>query len=40
MQRTLVQVYVVLFGMSQHEQEGIYSLRAIGPDGLPQVRGA
>jgi len=34
--RSIPQVHVILFGISQNEQEGIYSLRAINHDGLPQ----
>ncbi|MEW5319017.1 MAG: hypothetical protein WDW38_010193, partial [Sanguina aurantia] len=31
----LPQVYVILFGVGERDTEGIYSLRAIGDDGLP-----
>lgn len=31
-----MQVYVILFGLDNSQQEGIYSLRALGPDGMPQ----
>ena len=27
---------MILFGVSHNEQEGIYSLRAFNPEGLPQ----
>lgn len=29
------QVFVILFGVGERDTEGIYSLRAIGDDGLP-----
>lgn len=32
----LSQVYVILFGVGERETEGIYSLRALSNDGLPQ----
>lgn len=31
-----LQVHVVLFGLRENDQEGIYSLRALNSDGLPQ----
>lgn len=34
--RQLPQVYVILFGLDGHQEEGIYSLRAVSDDGMPQ----